>query len=240
MHSEEIQSPLVRGNLSVICQAIKDLDIGPEREAAIDFFCDLKTGEIFYTPSTIPSHEMTILVLSLDMGRQEVSWKTKEGEKLLAKAEEHLEEMAVILKGVFPKVEKLAQLARVHWQAPFEENRGVHDPVFKQAWHAINREETERRLLSQQIGTFLFRKDHFALVLQEILRRALKKSIHCYTLSYLDDERIVRDKTVVLTDQQWTFYDDDPTLSGPSSASLRELICSVAKHPLLSRLVFRD
>jgi hypothetical protein len=53
MRTEIIQNPLIRQNLGVLSEAIKDLDIGPERNASFDFFCDLNTGKILYTPSMI-------------------------------------------------------------------------------------------------------------------------------------------------------------------------------------------
>ncbi|MGD0665083.1 MAG: hypothetical protein ABSA17_05070 [Rhabdochlamydiaceae bacterium] len=56
-------------------------------------------------------------------------------------------------------------------------------------------------------------------------------------MTYLDKDKIVRDRTVVFANQQWTFYDDDPTLSGPSYKSVEELVKSMgamAKYPLMS------
>ncbi len=236
MSSEVIQNALIRQNLAVLAEAISDLNMGLERKASIEFFCDLKTGEIQYTPSTIPPHEIATLIITLDIDHQLMSWKTKEGEKLLSKAEAHLQEMADHLKKAFSKVEKLAQLARYHWQGPLENQD--KDSILKQAWHDVDRDGAERLLLKQTAGTFLFRRDHFAAALQEILRRGLKKSVQCYTLSYLDGEGIVRDKTVVLVNQKWTFYDDDPTLSGKHFHSIGELVQSMGadtKYPLLSR-----
>ncbi len=49
MRAEIIQNPLVRQNLEVICEAIKDLELGPDRKVSIEFFCDLENGMIFYT-----------------------------------------------------------------------------------------------------------------------------------------------------------------------------------------------
>ena len=114
----------------------------------------------------------------------------------------------------------------------------VDDPLLKQAWHDVDRDGAERLLLKQAIGTFLFRKDHFATDLQATLSRGLKKKVHCYTLSYLDGERIVRDKTVIYIDHQWMFYDDDPTLSTPKLHKLEHLLHSLrlgTLHPLFRR-----
>jgi hypothetical protein len=238
MRSEMIQNPLIRNNLGVLCEAIKDLDLGPERKASIDFFCDLKTGEILYTPSMIPPHEMVILIISLDIDHKSMSWRTKEDEKLLKKAETHLQEMAEILKKAFAKIEKLAQLTHIHWQGPLEHQEA--DSILKQTWHEIDREGAERLLLKQSAGTFLFRKDPYAITLQETLKRGLKRTVKCYTLSYLDQEGIVRDRTVVFTNQKWTFYDDDPSLSGIHWRTVGQLLQSMgamAKYPLHSHMI---
>jgi hypothetical protein len=99
----------------------------------------------------------------------------------------------------------------------------------------ISREEAERLLTQEPVGTFLFRKDHYAYVLEDILKRGQKISLHCFTLTYLDAEKIVRDRTVVYVHHTWMFYDDDPTLSGPSWNSVEHLlksVAAVAKNPL--------
>lgn len=241
MRSEVIQNPLVRQNLEVLSEAIKDLDLGPERKASLEFFCDLKTGMILYTPSMIPPHEMAILIITLDIDHAQMSWKTKEGEKLLSKAETHLQEVAEVLKKIFPKIEKLSALNHFHWQTPLE-GQG-EDSVIRLSWHDVDREGAELLLLKQSAGTYLFRKDPFTVTLQEILRRGLKKTVKCYTLTYLDTEGIVRDRTIVFANQKWTFYDDDPTLSGASWGSVTELLQSMGahtKHPLLGHHVIQS
>jgi len=106
----------------------------------------------------------------------------------------------------------------------------------------VSREEAEKLLSKEAIGTFLFRKDHYALVLQDILRRGLKVSLQCFTLTYLDPERIVRDRTVVYVHHTWMFYDDDPSLSGPAWDSVQGLLRSVeavVRYPLQTQKINR-
>ncbi len=238
MHSEVIKNPLIRDNLGVLCKAIKDLDLGLERKARIEFFCDLNNGEILYTPSMIPPHEMALLIINVDLDKKAVTWKTKEGAQLLPKAESHLHEMAQILTKHFSMIEKLGQLTHIHWQGLLENQE--NNTLLKQTWHDVDRENAERLLAKQTVGTFIFRKDRFAISLQEILRRGLKKAIHCYTISYVDNQKIVRDKTIVFVDKKWTFYDDDPSLAGSKWNSIEELVQSIdslAKHPLYAHMV---
>ena len=238
MRSEIIQNPLIRDNLAVLCEAIKDLDVGPERKATFEFFCDGKSGKIFYTPSSIPAHELVILYITLDLDQKQMSWKTKEGMPLSKMAETHLKEMGEILKKVCSKIDKLAQLSHFEWKAPFDTQDAFTD--LRPVWHDVDREGAEKLLLSEPAGTYLVRRDKFAATLQEILRRGHKKTIQCLTLSYIDDEKIVRDQTIIYVNQTWMFYNDDPTLSGPFFRSWKEIISSIeskTKYPLLSKNV---
>lgn len=109
------------------------------------------------------------------------------------------------------------------------------NPTLKKAWHVVNREEAEHLLLTAAVGSYLFRKDHFASCLEEILSTAKKQPLHCYTLTYLDHDHQVRDKTLVSWNHHWQFYDDDPSLTGrafPSLEALLESLGSTLKFPL--------
>ncbi|HEY5235987.1 MAG TPA: SH2 domain-containing protein, partial [Rhabdochlamydiaceae bacterium] len=105
----------------------------------------------------------------------------------------------------------------------------------QEAWHAVKREDAELMLLNTAPGTYLFRKDRFAGVMEEIISAAKKSSVQCITLSYLDPKGQVRDRTIVTWKDHWLFYDDDPTLSGRYFESLEHLLSSmetVLKRPL--------
>lgn len=236
MRLEIIQNPILRNNMTVLTEAIKDLDIGPQRKVTLEFFCDDKTGKIFYTPNSIPAHELVILLIALDLDEKQIHWKTKEGMPLSKTVETHLKEMGDILKKVFSKIEKLGQLSHFEWKAPFETQDAFAD--LRPVWHDTDREGAEKLLLHQPAGTYLVRRDTFAATLQEILRRGHKKTIQCLTLSYVDNEKIVRDQTIIYTNNQWMFYNDDPTLSGPFFRSWKEIIASIeskTKYPLLGK-----
>ncbi len=101
------------------------------------------------------------------------------------------------------------------------------EQLLKKAWHAVDREEAERLLFTAPLGSYLFRKDHFASCLEEILVRAKKGRMNCYTLTYLGTDQQVREKTVVHWNDHWLFYDDDPSLMGRSFTSLEILLRSL-------------
>src|SRR4051812_35605779 len=107
--------------------------------------------------------------------------------------------------------------------------------LLKQGWHAVDREEAEKLLFTAPLGSYLFRKDHFANCLEEILVRAKKGPMSCYTMAYLDVDQQVREKTIVHWNDHWLFYDDDPSLMGRSFTSLEMLLLSLGttlKKPL--------
>jgi hypothetical protein len=112
---------------------------------------------------------------------------------------------------------------------------GTRD-IIHEAWHQVDRVECERLLLSQSSGTFLFRKDEFASILEQELINAWKTQIKCITLSYIDSVQKVSDLTLVKKKEGWLFYNDDPNLEGPLYPSVNLLLDSLKgllKTPLL-------
>ena len=99
--------------------------------------------------------------------------------------------------------------------------------LLQKAWRKVKREEAEEILLSKPVGTYLFRKDHYASCLEEILAGAKQADLKCYTLAFLDTDYQVRERTVVSFKGKWLFYDDDPSLEEPSFISLEELLKSL-------------
>ncbi|MGE5196622.1 MAG: SH2 domain-containing protein [Anaerolineae bacterium] len=111
--------------------------------------------------------------------------------------------------------------------------------IVEEAWHDINRESAEMLLKNQENGTFIFRKDEFAIILQNSLSKSLKHPIKCLTLTFLDEHGKVVDKTIVKFNGHWVFYDDDPNLEGPFHASIYALLNSMKDQlriPLLTKL----
>lgn len=109
--------------------------------------------------------------------------------------------------------------------------------IIHEAWHQVDRIEAEKLLSDQIEGTFLFRKDSYAYVLEEQLKEQYQINIKCVTLTFLEEEGKVTDKTLVAKDGNWLIYDDDPNLSGPSYPTiygLLEKIKHILKAPLLN------
>lgn len=107
----------------------------------------------------------------------------------------------------------------------------IHD-----AWHQTDRLGAEDLLSGCAIGTFLFRKDEYASLLEEELRPEFGQDLTCFTLTYVENSEKIIDRTIVKWKDKWLFYDDDPTLSGHSFPSVYELLGTLKKHlkdPLL-------
>lgn len=99
--------------------------------------------------------------------------------------------------------------------------------IIHEAWHAVSREEAEALLLPCKEGTFLFRKDPYAALLEKTLSEAWGDRVKCLTLSYLWKEGQVKDKTILLHEGKWLIYNDDPNLRGEHCSSIFELLSTL-------------
>lgn len=96
--------------------------------------------------------------------------------------------------------------------------------LIHEAWCQISREKCEAILLHKDQGTFLFRQDEFASILEDQLIRCHKRSIKCITLTYVDTFQKVVDFTLVKKKEGWIVYDNDPCLIGPLYPTVKALL----------------
>lgn len=114
-------------------------------------------------------------------------------------------------------------------------NTQLPKDILLEAWHPTDRYGAEDLLEGCPIGTFLFRKDEYALLLEEELRDKFKEDITCLTITYLEKDHKVSDKTIVNRNESWLFYDDDPDLTGTTFPTIYALLSSLKnelKEPL--------
>jgi hypothetical protein len=114
---------------------------------------------------------------------------------------------------------------------------GTSKDVVHEAWHQVNRLQAEKLLKGQLKGTFLFRKDEYAAILEMELLHRLHIPLKCFTLTYLGPRQKVMDRTIVKREDLWLFYDDDPSLEGRTFRDIHLLLDSlegVLKYPLLN------
>lgn len=107
------------------------------------------------------------------------------------------------------------------------------DHVFmNRIWYPVERQAAERLLLKQPIGTYLVRKDQFAVLLEEQL---LEQKVSLWTLSAITAHNKCSDYTLVYKENKWQIYNDDLTFHQRDFCSLNELIAShkqLFRYPL--------
>jgi hypothetical protein len=232
-----IQNETVRMNMTLIIDAIRNQKHLHQRHQTLEFAIDLKTGRLRLLPIT-PSKKMSIQI-HLDLDKQEVSITDARNTRLFKmeemdpKGRQVLSETCHYLKLALTHLHDIHEFAHIEFEPSIDEIVGRN--LLQEAWHAVEREDAELMLLNTTPGTYLFRKDRFAGVMEEILSTSKKSRIRCVTLSYLDPKGQVREKTIMTWKNHWLFYDDDPTLSGKYYESLEHLLSSmgtVLKRPL--------
>lgn len=124
-----------------------------------------------------------------------------------------------ILTDLSHEVKKIAEFATLTLLFSLDNNEFI-----KMAWHPFNREEAEAYLKDKPPGSYVFRKDPFAEILEKELGQAYHRSIKCVTLSYNDETGQARDLTLVNRNYEWLVYNDNPELLGEPWASLQDLI----------------
>lgn len=104
-----------------------------------------------------------------------------------------------------------------------EEEEGQRN-LIHDCWHDINREEAEYILADKNPGTYLFRKDEFAQILEDTLNEEVAEPVVCITLTFCDWEGKICDRTLVYQDVRWQFYNDDPDLCGARYDNVKDLL----------------
>jgi hypothetical protein len=135
-------------------------------------------------------------------------------------------------KNPFWVLRHLAQLDFVLSEELEGERNLVHS-----AWHLIDRSEAEQLLKNEPPGTYLFRKDDYATLLEEALNESFAEPVTCITLTYRGWEGKISERTLVFCDGKWILFNDDPTLSGPKFENVKDLLSTMSEEiskPLLA------
>lgn len=125
------------------------------------------------------------------------------------------------LKGPSDLDTKITVLSKMHIESHLSpEDRNM---LFD-AWHATDRSEAELLLMGKPAGTYLFRQDPFAKILEEQLSEQLQHKIKCFTVTYIERPNKFCDITLVHVDGTWLVYNDDPQLHGKKFADLKDFL----------------
>ena len=116
------------------------------------------------------------------------------------------------------KISAIAQVA-IDAITPRQDKRILID-----AWHFVDRMGAEDLLLNKPVGTYLFRKDSYADILEQQLKKQHRKKVRCFTLTYAGSNLVICDLTLVEVDGAWQVYNDDPSLQQAACSELQELL----------------
>lgn len=153
-----------------------------------------------------------------------------------------MKETIHLLNKLSPSLQKNYTPARVIEEisvleiVPLREDR--KKDLIHEAWHQVDRIGAEKLLENQSIGTYLFRKDEYAVWLENKLNQQFQSRILCITLTFNCKAKKICEKTVVYKEHQWMIYDDDPSLQEvfyPNIESLLNSLGESIKTPLLNR-----
>lgn len=122
----------------------------------------------------------------------------------------------------------LRQFAHIDFMLS-EQQEGRRNLIYE-AWHDVDRERAEILLEERSPGTYLFRKDVFASLLEDQLNEDFAEPVCCITLTYRDWEEKISEKTLILKNGQWYFYQDVIDFSQPGYATVKELLDTMGKE----------
>ena len=133
--------------------------------------------------------------------------------------------------------EVLKEISQAELEAPMP--KLLEKDIVHESWHDASRIEAEKLLEHKAVGTYLFRKDEYATLLEEQLSSRWREPIKCLTLTYLMPKGKVRDLTLVGKDKHWYIYDDDPSLEDTAYSDIAALMKSLREH-LTEPLLFEE
>lgn len=234
-----VQSEAVQRNINLFKRIVRKFHQGNIRSC--DAVVNRVTGAMrFSEMAGLNPNEWKHIVIQINLNAQDVQVfeeKGKEGsfecKDLEPTAYRIMTETLRVLQQLIGQLKDFKELSYFEIEA----SPGGRQDIVHEAWHQLDRAEAESFLKEHTTGTYFFRKDRYAALLEHELTEAHCKAVKCVTLTFLDSEQIVRDRTIVRYNERWLFYNDDPTLSGESFASIRDLLASmgaILRQPLLA------
>lgn len=187
------------------------------RAVAFCYSYDQGTGEISFT------------LQDAEMGTGGFDWKDIDPSamRILRDTMKIFSQISRRLTGPSDLDTKISLLSRmrVEAQEPHRERNVLID-----TWHDVDRMQAEDLLKGKPLGTWFFRQDDFARILEDQLTEQLGQKIKCFTLTFSAQGGRVGDYTLVHCDGAWQLYDDDPSLKQQSVTDLREILSDHRKE----------
>lgn len=143
-----------------------------------------------------------------------------------------LNDISKRLKGPSNLNTKIAVIAKLEL-APIESHKDKN--MLIECWHPTDRFHAEGMLWDKPVGTYLFRKDGYAKILEVQLQQEHGKPVKCFTITFSQPGSKFSDLTLVHMEGVWLIYNDDPSLEQTRFPEMLELLNSlkeVIKYPL--------
>lgn len=197
-----------------------------------------KDWKIISIRMRIPEHREEGFFEILEGENEEVQFDTKDLDPIAYRA--LAETIKTLNRLSFPtlKMKNVERIFQEISELEIESNaekKGSRD-LIHDAWHQLSRLEAETILNDYPVGTYLFRKDEFAALMEaELNAQHQDHHIKCVTLTYIEWDGKISEKTLVLKEQRWHFYDDNLDVRGyayPSIESLLKTMDHILREPL--------
>jgi hypothetical protein len=226
MLKARIQSEAVRHNIDLF-QKIID---GHSSQKAYRAFVNCQTGTLRFSQfDFLNKAEWKEITIHLDPVAHDVEvfdheQKAFDLSVFDALAYRVMAETFFVLQYILKKLPNFKELPIMKLESA--SSRALHRDLVYRAWHSIDRPKAETLLSGKEAGTYLFRKDDYAKILEKELSETLKTPVKCVTLTYLDEQAAIKDKTLVQYKNQWLFYEGDSSLSGDAYENIMYLLGS--------------
>lgn len=239
-----VQSEAVRRNLELFKQITTRFRQKPSTKHTDTCVAvvNRSTGAMRFSEMTgLDPNEWKHIIINIDLDGHDVQVFEEGGKKesfeckdLEPLAYRIMSETLSVLQLIIEQAKDLKDLSHLEIEPAMGPT--ISRDLVHEAWHQLDRIGAETLLREHSTGAYFFRKDPYASVLEQELIHSHHKPIKCLTLTFLDPEKVVRDRTIVKYEDRWLFYNDDPNLSDESFETIGELLSSMGtmlRQPLL-------
>lgn len=227
-----VSNDLIRSNIELfkiyLQRIIKEADYKNQPfDLTFSAFVHSRSGQMIFDEEKIPSQDKSLFkTLSVRLFMETVlshrlcieslcekDFLDTEAHYVLTETIKTLQAIARMLTKTQSVSSLLQELSLAHLEQ--KTCKSPSEDVIHLAWHQVCRKGAEKLLKLAEVGTFIFRKDPYATILENELSRAHCSDVKCVTLSYKDFKQGVCEYTLVKTALGWMIYTGDPSLDEP-------------------------
>jgi hypothetical protein len=242
---KKIEPPAVQRNVDTFFKILNRVKAKPTPTTLVfQAWIHRQTGEVKDHPPSLDKKEWEQMEINCtyDTEKKEIRFKEGSQPPLHPLARRVFKEALHIFQNVSKTFRGEDFAVQMQHLSTFSDSTSVvsDDRLIASAWHGVDRSKAEELLGIERKdplpqGTYLFRKDSFAEILEQQLRAKRGGEITCLTLTVLGSLKKVSDYTLVQIDGSWQIYNDDPQLQQrgfPSLTALLKAKKNLFIHPL--------